>query len=199
MHAQLADAEDAYSEAFLSALRGYPDLPEDANLEAWLIRIARNACIDVHRRNARQPVPVARLPEVPHLSSAAPSGDGAIGAHAIGASASGDDVDVIALLWQLTDRQRTAIAYHYIWGLPYAEVAVEIGGSPAAARRAAADGIAALRRLVMPEKEKESKPAVVRSSTEPHPAAAARASRVSVRGTGLCGSSAREVQEYEER
>jgi DNA-directed RNA polymerase specialized sigma24 family protein len=38
-----------------------------------------------------------------------------------------------------------AIAYHYLAGLPYAEVAQILGGTVDAARRAAADGIKALR------------------------------------------------------
>jgi len=37
-------------------------------------------------------------------------------------------------------------ALHHVAGLPYAEVAERLGGTAAAARRAAADGIAALRR-----------------------------------------------------
>jgi DNA-directed RNA polymerase specialized sigma24 family protein len=37
------------------------------------------------------------------------------------------------------------VMYHYLVGLPYAEVAALVGGSPEAARRAAADGIAKLR------------------------------------------------------
>ena len=43
-------------------------------------------------------------------------------------------------------KQRQAVAYHYLAGLPYADVAAILGGSADAARRAAADGIAALRR-----------------------------------------------------
>ena len=35
-----ADAEDAWSETFLSALKAYPDLDPDANVEAWLVTIA---------------------------------------------------------------------------------------------------------------------------------------------------------------
>jgi DNA-directed RNA polymerase specialized sigma24 family protein len=38
------------------------------------------------------------------------------------------------------------VAYHYLAGLPYAEIATLLDTSAAAARRAAADGIAALRR-----------------------------------------------------
>jgi DNA-directed RNA polymerase specialized sigma24 family protein len=76
-----ADADDAWSETFLAALRAYPDLPADANVEAWLVTIA-------HRK---------------------------------------------------------AVAYHYLAGLPYQEIAAIIGGSAEAARRAASDGIAKLR------------------------------------------------------
>ena len=38
------------------------------------------------------------------------------------------------------------MAYHYVAGLPYAEIARLLGGSADAARRAAADGIKSLRR-----------------------------------------------------
>ena len=57
----------------------------------------------------------------------------------------GSDIDLAQLLAQLPERQRFAVIYHYLGGLPYAEVAAVIGGSPEAARRAAADGIAKLR------------------------------------------------------
>ena len=40
------DADDAWSDTFLAALRAYPDLPPDANVEAWLVTIAhRKACL----------------------------------------------------------------------------------------------------------------------------------------------------------
>ena len=43
-------------------------------------------------------------------------------------------------LKSLPVRQREAIAYHHLAGLPYAEVANILGNSEAAAHRAAADG-----------------------------------------------------------
>jgi DNA-directed RNA polymerase specialized sigma24 family protein len=43
-------------------------------------------------------------------------------------------------------KQRAAVAYHHVGGMPYADVAALIGGSQDAARRAAADGIAKLRK-----------------------------------------------------
>jgi DNA-directed RNA polymerase specialized sigma24 family protein len=48
------DAEDAWSETFLSAMKAYPDLPADANVEAWLVTIAHRKAIDVTRATARR-------------------------------------------------------------------------------------------------------------------------------------------------
>jgi len=124
-----ADAEDAWSETFLAALRAYPELAADANVEAWLVRIAHNKAIDVTRAAARRAVPVADLPEHP-------SADGP-GQRAL---------DLYASLAVLPRKQREAVAYHYLAGLPYAEVAAITGGSAEAARKAASDGIARLRR-----------------------------------------------------
>ncbi len=124
------DAEDAWSETFLAALRAYPDLPADANVEAWLVTIAHRKAIDVTRSRARAAVPVDRPPD---------------GRSSLGLPGAGDEqlwADVAAL----PDRQRQAIAYHYLAGLPHKDVAAIVGGSTDAARRAAADGIRALRR-----------------------------------------------------
>ena len=57
-----------------------------------------------------------------------------------------DEQHAWAAVRGLPQRQRLAVAYHHLGGLPYAEVAALIGGTPEAARRAAADGIARLRR-----------------------------------------------------
>jgi RNA polymerase sigma factor (sigma-70 family) len=126
------DADDAWSETFLSAMRGYPELPETANVEAWLVTIAHRKAIDVLRSRKRQPVPVEEVTEA-QTTLGVPDADGA------------DDG-----LWHavraLPDRQRQAVAYHYVAGLPYAEIAQILGGTADAARRAAADGIRNLRR-----------------------------------------------------
>ena len=125
-----ADADDAWSETFLSALRAYPDLPADANVEAWLVTIAHRKAIDVVRRAARQAVPVAELPD--RASTTA-----------------GRDLDLWSAIAALPDKQRHVVAYHHLGGLPYEEVARLVGGTAAAARRAASDGIATLRRTYL--------------------------------------------------
>jgi RNA polymerase sigma factor (sigma-70 family) len=123
------DADDAWSETFLSAMRGYPELPATANVEAWLVTIAHRKAIDVLRSRKRQPVPVEDVTEAPTTLGVPDADDG---------------------LWQavraLPGKQRQAVAYHYVAGLPYAEIAQIIGGTTDAARRAAADGIRNLRK-----------------------------------------------------
>jgi|SRR5579859_4198603 len=127
-----ADADDAWSETFLSAMKAYPGLPGDANVEAWLVTIAHRKAIDVTRAAARRAIPVAETPETATPAAGGGEPDGA--------------AELAQALAELPPKQRQAIAYHYLAGLPYAEVAAIFGGSADAARRAAADGIAALRR-----------------------------------------------------
>lgn len=135
----LSDVDDAWSETFLAALRAYPDLPADANVQAWLVTIAHRKGIDLVRARARRPVPVEVVPE------ARPGGPG-------GPDGSDNRYEDADLIWTavatLPQRQRQAVAYHHLGGLPYAEVAAILGGSADAARRAAADGMKKLRLLI---------------------------------------------------
>lgn len=124
-----ADADDAWSDTFLSALRAYPDLPAEANHEAWLVTIAHRRAIDVGRARARRAVPTDTVAERPTRDGPPPP-----------------DPEVATALGRLPDKQRWAVAYHYLADLPYDVVAEIVGGTAAAARRAAADGIANLRR-----------------------------------------------------
>lgn len=124
------DAEDAWSETFLSALRAYPDLDADANVEAWLVTIAHRKAIDLARAAARGPTAVEDPPERTSTTGRPEDWDG----------------DLWNALAALPAKQRMAVAYHYLAGLPYSEVACVTGGSTDAARRAAADGITALRK-----------------------------------------------------
>lgn len=123
-----ADAEDAWSETFLSALRAYPGLREPANHRAWLVTIAHRKAIDVTRARARAAVPMGEVPE-----GTAPDG------------IPDDAGDVWRLVAALPPKQRAVLAYRYLGGLDYGAIAGLVGGSPEAARRAAADGMKTLR------------------------------------------------------
>ena len=133
-----ADADDAWSETFLAAMKAYPDLPADANVEAWLVTIAHRKAIDLIRATARRATPVSETPDRPSPSH-------------VDCGHSGLTEAVAAL----PAKQRQAVAYHYLAGLPYAEIATILDSSAAAARRAAADGIATLRRTYLHHTESE--------------------------------------------
>ncbi|TXG89920.1 sigma-70 family RNA polymerase sigma factor [Rhodococcus rhodnii] len=122
-----SDADDAWSETFLSALRVYPRLDAGANVEAWLVTIAHRKAIDVVRARGRRAIPVDEVPDV-----------GSPAWHGL-------DPQLWEALAELPFTQRAAVAYHHVMGLPYKEIAAILGNSTEAARRASSDGIARLR------------------------------------------------------
>lgn len=121
------DADDAWQETFIAALRAYPDLPSGANLEAWLVAIAHRKAIDAARARKRRPTPTADLPERQVAQQPATA----------------------QALWlalaELPDKQRHAVVYHHIAGLAYRQVAQLMESTESAVRKAASDGVAALR------------------------------------------------------
>jgi RNA polymerase sigma factor (sigma-70 family) len=140
------DADDAWSETFLAALRAYPDLADGANIEAWLVTIAHHKAIDILRAERRRAAPVADVAETRSATDISETSDDGLW----------------AALRTLPTKQRQAVAYHHVAGMPYAEVAALVGGSTDAARRAAYDGIRALRRRyrnsqsITPQKDSRS-------------------------------------------
>lgn len=126
------DADDAWSETFLAALEAYPRLAHDASIEGWLVTIAHRKSIDVLRRRAR--LIVGDVPDRP-----APS--------------RGRDLDLARALARLPQRQRETVVLHHLGGLPFTDVGAAVGSSPAAARRASADGMRRLRELMGGEHE----------------------------------------------
>lgn len=164
-----ADAEDAWSETFLAALRGYP-FDDIEDVEAWLVRVARHKSVDIVRRNRRAaPHPeLVRDLEAAHDSTRS---------RRLGAGAAKDDeagqalqrlfvddvhpgADVEAWdgeLWShvgaLSERQQFVVVHRYVGQWTYPEIADKLGCSTAAARRCGADAIAALRHRLIPTRE----------------------------------------------
>ena len=123
------DADDAWSETFLSA-HARLSRPRPGRQRRGLAGDDRAPPRDRRRTQDRaSPTPAEHLPE--ELPQAR--------------NPTADDPDLWAALESLPEKQRKAVAYHYLAGLPYAEVAELLGNSPDAARRAAADGIKTLR------------------------------------------------------
>lgn len=121
------DAEDCFQETFLSALRAYPKLNDDANLRGWLITIAHRKAVDHHRAQGRRPVPVAELAEVA-VSDPEP------------------DEGIWTAVDTLPPKQRAAVTLRYAGDLPHAEIAAALGCSPEAARRSLHEGMKRLRK-----------------------------------------------------
>ena len=127
------DAEDAWSETFLSALAAYPRLVAGSNVRAWLVTIAYRKAMDKLRSNQRAPIPIGMTLDRPFSDRELP------------------DAELWAAVSALAPKQRGAVVAHYVGGLRYAEVAEFLGTSETAARRSAADGIAALRKVISGE------------------------------------------------
>ncbi len=136
------DAQDAWSETFLAALEAYPRLRPDSDVRAWLATIAHRKAIDHLRRAARHAVPTGDLPEVASIDSLA---------HV-------DDEGLRAAVQRLPFKQRAAVAYRYLADLGYGDIAAILDCSEAAARRSAADGIAALRARTSPSTRRKDHP-----------------------------------------
>jgi RNA polymerase sigma factor (sigma-70 family) len=125
------EADDAWSETFLAALRAYPDLRRDSNVRGWLVTIAHHKAIDQVRARTRAAVPAGDLSDGRAAADPGP--------------AEPVDTELHGAVAALPYKQRGAVAYRYLADLPYAEVAALLECSEAAARRSAADGIANLR------------------------------------------------------
>ena len=128
-----ADAADAWSETFLSALEAYPKLRPGNSIRGWLVTIAHRKAIDHLRGAARRPQATGDLPDIP-ATDAAPAGDSSM------------DDELRAALDALPAKQRGAVIYRYLADLSYVEVGELLQSNATAARRSAADGIANLRK-----------------------------------------------------
>jgi RNA polymerase sigma factor (sigma-70 family) len=127
------EADDCFQETWIAALRAYPKLRRADNLRAWLLRIAQNKAIDLHRSRARRAVPVESVPD----TAVAPPDSGEL-------SPNGEP-ELWAAVRDLPAKQRTAVFCRTVLGMPYDELAVLLGSSEDAARHNVFAGLKKLR------------------------------------------------------
>jgi RNA polymerase sigma factor (sigma-70 family) len=117
-------AEDAFQETFLRALRSYDDLRHGEQLGAWVATIAERVAIDVHRR--ARPSPEATD------------------------DPSWDSRPAYAQLEHLAARlpatERAAVVLRYGYDLDYDQIGAVLGSNAVAARQATSAGVRRLRK-----------------------------------------------------
>src|SRR3954447_11702450 len=118
------EADDAWSETFLAALRSYPGLRPGSNVAGWLATIAHHKAIDQLRARARRPQPAADLG--PPRPGVAPGPEPADTVELIDPQLHGE-------LARLPLKQRLAVVYRYLADLSYADVGALLECSEAAA------------------------------------------------------------------
>src|ERR671932_1248926 len=118
------EAEDAFQETFLRALRGYGKLEHGGDLRAWAYTIATRVAVDLHRRRGR-----------PALADEGSAHDSRP-AYA----------ELEHLAAELPPTERAAVVLRYGYDLSYDTIGAALGSDATAARQAASSGIRRLRR-----------------------------------------------------
>ena len=125
-----SDADDAFQETFVAALRAYPRLRGDSNMRAWVLTIARRKAIDLARARNRRALPSDDLPEQPAPPAPARQPE----------------------LWQavgaLPERQRTAVFLRFAGDLTHRDIATVMEASEDAVRKNVSDGLKKLKETV---------------------------------------------------
>ncbi len=141
-----ADAQDLVQEVLLRVRRGLATY-RPGSLEAWLSRITTNAFLDETRRRKRRPS--EPLPDEPDRVLA--GGDDAA---TVLASATLSD-DVQGALRALPDEYRAAVVLCDVVGLPYEEIADQLGVPVGTVRSRIHRGRAALRSALVGRDDEE--------------------------------------------
>ena len=131
-------ARDAVQEALIRAWRDLPGLRHPDRFDAWLHRLAVNACLDLVRRRRRRPIEV----EISPIDSPATTDPSSVLA---------DREAVEGALKRLDPGHRAVVALHYLLGMPLPEVAVALGIPLGTAKSRLHYALAAMRTSVTSE------------------------------------------------
>jgi RNA polymerase sigma-70 factor (TIGR02960 family) len=153
------EAEDALQEALLRAWRARDTQAEDANLRAWLYKIATNVCLDMLRKGKRQVPTVESQADIPWLQpypdrlldEVAPAEQEP---DAVVVARETIELTFIALIQLLPARQRAAVILRDVLDWSAAETAELLDISVAAANSALQRGRETLREQ-LPERPSE--------------------------------------------
>jgi RNA polymerase sigma factor (sigma-70 family) len=118
------EAEDAFQETFLRALRAYPRLEHGQHLRAWAFTIAHRVALDT--RPTRWDTP--EIPDLESLDEPLPN------------------EELRLLTADLPPKERAAVFLRYGYDLSYSQIGDALGSSAEAARQAASSGVRRLRR-----------------------------------------------------
>jgi RNA polymerase sigma-70 factor (ECF subfamily) len=142
-------AEDAFQEVWIKVIRGIGSFdPDRGAFRTWLFRVARNATVDLLRRERHRRAPSLNRP-------VGETGTEAI--ELVGSSSPGPDrrsdgrrmvVELEGALGGLDERQRAAILLRHQQGLTYAEVAEALDVPEGTAKTLIHRGVQALRRTL---------------------------------------------------
>ena len=138
-------ARDAVQEALIRAWRDLPGLRDADRFDAWLRRLAVNACLDLARRRRRRAIEVAITPID---SPTTPDTSGVLA----------DRELVNVALARLDPGHRAVVALHYLFGMPLPEVAASLGIPVGTAKSRLHYALAAMRASVTDEPDPASAP-----------------------------------------
>jgi len=126
------DAQDLFQETFLRAYRAYAALPTDADLRAWLMRIAVNLSKNyVRDRQRRTRVLVDGEQEQEHASTRFVENSSITEQMMISRETA---QTLLATIDALPFRQQTALIQRHFEGLEYDAIAANLACSPESAR-----------------------------------------------------------------
>ena len=119
------DADDAFQETFLRALRAYPKLEHGRHLRAWALQIAQNVALDALRRTRATSADVSDLASVDEPLPYE---------------------ELRRLTAELPEKERAAVFLRYGYDLSYDDIGAALGSSTEAARQATSSGVRRLRK-----------------------------------------------------
>lgn len=131
------DGPDVAQQAWTQALANYSSLSHARNLRGWLLTITARVATDFRRERGRGPTTESNPPD----------------------GVSQDPLPLDEQLWalvrELPERQRIAVALRYGLDLPHAEVARHLGTTTNASRRLVSDALKTLRGGLASENNEE--------------------------------------------